>query len=123
MEEGAGGEGWLDEEGRGATLAVGQLQLGLGFAWEGAGAVDAEAAGAVEAEAAGAVEVEAAGAVEGFTVPPLVKQYCPWEFFENFVGDGQSLCRSETFPLEGVDQSSSKRPPVSPELGFKHQKN
>merc|ERR1719311_239381 len=90
------------------------------------------AAGGDEAEglaAAGDDEAEGLGAAgeaeaDGWAGPvaPL-RQTRPWALTENLVGAETRLARRASLPDSGELQSFFRRPPVSPELGLRHQKN
>merc|ERR1719311_1575803 len=127
--EGLGAAG--EEEDEGLAAAGGDEAEGLAAAGDDE-AEGLAAAGDDEAEGLGAAgddEAEglaAAGEAEadGWAGPvaPL-RQTRPWALTENLVGAETRLARRASLPDSGELQSFFRRPPVSPELGLRHQKN
>lgn len=55
--------------------------------------------------------------------PLLVMQNLPSADLVILVGYGHKFCNRFSLPVLGLTQSSNNNPPVSPELGFRDQKN
>merc|ERR1719311_2078 len=79
------------------------------------------AAGGDEAEGLAAAGDDEAEGLAGPVAP--LRQTRPWALTENLVGAETRLARRASLPDSGELQSFFRRPPVSPELGLRHQKN
>jgi hypothetical protein len=109
-----------DAEGLGVVPAAGDGVAEVPALGEG----DADDLAAAEGE--GEAEVAAAGVGEGdvdVESEALLTHTWPAELTVKLVGDGTRLASRVSLAVTGVDQSSERRPPVSPESGLRHQKN